>query len=114
MQKLIDAIRTLANGRLPDRMASPLIRSRSLSMTMPFVFGGRGEVSQHCNYAIIVVLHKKKGRTECSNSRDISLVVHGCKILVKIIARRLSEYCEHVAILPEEMSSFGRTDLPPI
>ena len=114
MQKLIDAIRTLAKGRLPDWMASPLSRSRSLSMTMPFVFGGRGEVPQHCKYAIIVVLHEEKSRTRCGNYRGISLVALACKILVKIIVRRLSEYCEHVAIWPEEMSSFGKTDLPPI
>ena len=52
------------------------------------------------------VLHKKKNRTECRNCRDISLVAHAGKILLKIIARRLSEYCEHVGILPEEQSGF--------
>ena len=31
---------------------------------------------------------------------------HAGKILLKIIARRLSEYCERVGILPEEQSSF--------
>ena len=69
---------------------------------------------QYCKYAIIVVLHKKKDWTECGNYRCTSLVAHACKILVKIIARRLSEYCEHAAILPEKKSSFGRTVLPPI
>ena len=52
-------------------------------------------------YAIIMVLHIKKIRTECSNYRGISLVAHAIKILLKIIARRLSEYCERVGILPE-------------
>ena len=56
--------------------------------------------------AIIVVLHKKKDRTECGNYRGISLVAHAGKILLKIIARRLSEYCERVGILPEEQSGF--------
>ena len=56
--------------------------------------------------AIIMVLHKKKDRTECGNYRGISLVAHAGKILLKIIARRLSEYCERVGILPEEQSSF--------
>ena len=56
--------------------------------------------------AIIMVLHKKKGRTECGNYRGISLVAHAGKILLKIIARRLSEYCERVGILPEEQSGF--------
>ena len=53
-----------------------------------------------------MVLHKKKDRTECGNYRGISLVVHAGKILLKIIARRLSEYCERVGILPEEQSGF--------
>ena len=56
--------------------------------------------------AIIVVLHKKKGRTECGNNRGISLVTHAGKILLKIIARSLSEYCEGVGILTEEQSGF--------
>ena len=56
--------------------------------------------------AIIMVLHKKKERTECGNYRDISLVAHAGKTLLKIIARRFSEYCERVGILPEEQSGF--------
>ena len=56
--------------------------------------------------AIIMVLHKKKDWTECGNYRGISLVAHVGKILLKIIARHLSEYCEHVGILPEEQSGF--------
>ena len=55
---------------------------------------------------IIMVLHKKKNRTECDNYRGISLVARAGKILLKIIARRLSEYCERVGILPEEQSGF--------
>ena len=53
-----------------------------------------------------MVLHKKKDRTECGNYRGISLVAHVGKILLKIIARRLSEYCEREGILPEERSGF--------
>ena len=56
--------------------------------------------------AIVVVLHKKKDRAECGNYRGISLVAHAGNILLKIIARRLSEYCEHVGILLEEQSGF--------
>ena len=61
---------------------------------------------QQLKYAIIMVLHKKKDRTECGNYRGISLVAHAGKILLKIIARCLSEYCERVGILPEEQSGF--------
>ena len=61
---------------------------------------------QQRKYAIVMVLHKKKDRTECGNYRGISLVAHAGKILLKIIARHLSEYCERVGILPEEQSGF--------
>ena len=56
--------------------------------------------------AIIMVLHKKKDRTECDSYRGISLVAHAGKIVPKIIARHLGEYCERVGILPEEQSGF--------
>ena len=53
-----------------------------------------------------MVLHKMKDRTECGNYRGISLVAHAGKVLLTIIARRLSEYCERVGILPEKQSGF--------
>ena len=53
-----------------------------------------------------MVLHKKKDRTKCGNYRSISLVAHAGKMLLKIIARRLSVYCERVGILPDEQSRF--------
>ena len=52
------------------------------------------------------MLHKKKDRTECGNYRGISLVAHAGKVLLKIIACRLSAYCERVGILPEEQCGF--------
>ena len=61
---------------------------------------------QQWKNAIIIVLHKKKGGTECGNYRGTSLVVHAGKILLKIIACHLSEYCERVGILPEVQSGF--------
>ena len=56
--------------------------------------------------AIIMILYKKKDWTECGNYRGISLVAHAGKILLKIIAPRLSGYCERVEILSEEQSGF--------
>ena len=53
---------------------------------------------------IIMVLHKKKDRSECGNYRGVSLVAHTGKILLKIIARHFSEYCERMEILSEEQS----------
>ena len=40
------------------------------------------------------------------NYRGISLAAHAGKILLKIIVRRLCEYCERVGILPKEQSGF--------
>ena len=56
--------------------------------------------------AIIMVFHKKKDRVECGKYRGISLVAPAGKILLKIIARRLSEYCERAGILLEAQSGF--------
>ena len=49
---------------------------------------------------------KRKDRAERGNYRGISLVAHAGKILLKTIARRFSEYCERMGILPEEHSRF--------
>ena len=53
-----------------------------------------------------MVLHKKNDRTECGNYRGISLVAHASKILLKIIARRLSENYDRVEILQERQSGY--------
>ena len=93
-------------------MESPSSCSKSPSTVIPpygrdcstssLAFGGGGDVPQQWKDAIIKVLHKKKDRTECGNYRGISLLAHAGKILLKIIARHLSAYCERVGILPEE------------
>ena len=116
MQELTDAIRSLANDKAvgPDGVSvelfkitlndDPALRRRLLDIVVRIWRGG--DVPQQWKDAIIMVLHKKKERTECGNYRGISLVAHACKILLKIIACRLSEYCERVGILPEEQSGF--------
>ena len=113
MQELTDAIRSLANGKavVPDGVSvelfkitlngDPALRRRLLDIVVRIWRGG--EVPQQWKYAIIMVLHKKKDRIECGNYRGISLVAHAGKVMLKIIARRLSEY---VGILPEEQSGF--------
>ena len=68
--------------------------------------GGGGGVPQQWKDATIKVLHKKNGRPECGNCRGISLVAHDGKVLLKVIADRLSDYCERENILPEEQCGF--------
>ena len=65
-----------------------------------------GEVPQEWKDATIKVLHKKKDRTECSNYRGLSLVAHAGKVLLKIVANRLGDFCEEAGILPKEQCGF--------
>ena len=64
------------------------------------------EVPQQWRDAVIKVLHKKKDRTECGNYRGISLLAHPGEVLLKIVATRLSAYCEAKNLLPEEQCGF--------
>ena len=116
MQELTDAICSLANGKAvgPDGVSIELFEitlngdsalPRRLLDIVVHIWSG-GEVSQQWKCAIIMILHENKDRTECGNYRGISLVAHASKILLKILARCLSEYCERVGILPEEQSGF--------
>ena len=116
MLELTGAIRSLANGKVvgPDGVSvelfkitvngDPALRRRLLDIVVCIWRGG--EVPMQWKYATIMVLHKKKDRTEYGNYRGISLVAHAGKILLKIIAHRPSEYCECVETLPEEQSGF--------
>ena len=116
MQELTDAIRSLANGKAvgPDRVSVELLKiafnrdpalcRRLLDIVVRIWMGG--EAPQQWKDDIIMVLHKEKDRPECVTYRVISLVAHAGKILLKIIARRLSEYCERVGILSGERSGF--------
>ena len=116
MQELTDATRSLANGKAvgPDGVSvelfkiilngDPALRRRLLDIVVRIWRGGG--VPQQWKGTIIMVFHKKKDGTECGNYMGISLVAHAGKILLKIIARPLSEYCERVGILPEEQSGF--------
>ena len=65
-----------------------------------------GKVPQGWKYATIKVLHKENNRTECSNYRGLSLVAHAGKVLPKIVANRLGDFCEEAGILPEEQYGF--------
>ena len=116
MQELTDAIHSLVNGKTVGSdvvsvelfkitlNGDPALRRRLLDIVVHIWRGG--EVPQPWKYVIIMVLHKKKDQTECGSYSGISLVEHAGKLLLNIIARRLSEYRERVGILPEEQSGF--------
>ena len=52
------------------------------------------------------MLHKKGDKTESGNHRGISLVSHAGRVLLKVVTRRLSAYCEAKGLLPEEQCRF--------
>ena len=65
-----------------------------------------GKAPQRWKDAVITVLHKKGDMTECGDYRGISLVSHAGNIFFKVVARRLSAYCEAKGLLPEEWCGF--------
>ena len=64
------------------------------------------EVPQQWLHAVIKFLHLNKDRTESGNYCGISLVALVGKTFLKIIATRLSAYCEVRNLLREEQCGF--------
>ena len=65
-----------------------------------------GKLPQQWKDPVITILHKKGDKMECGNYRGISLVSHAGKALLKVVARRLSAYCEAKGLLPKEQCGF--------
>ena len=76
------------------------------SLVLTTLIWREGKVPQQWKDAVITELHKKGDKTECGNYRGISLVSHAGKVLLKVVARRLSAYCEAKGLLPEEQCGF--------
>ena len=79
----------------------------SISLCLYLVAGGRCRNSGNIP-SPWYILHRMNDRTECSNYGGISLAAHAGKNICYCwtIARRFSECCERVGILPEERSDF--------
>ena len=114
--ELIGALRSMANAMAvgPDELPVEFLKLginhdptvlREFHRVIKLVRHQR-EVPQRWRDATIKVVHKKKDRTECGNYRGISLVVHADKFLLKIVATRLSAYCEARNSLPVEQCGF--------
>ena len=65
-----------------------------------------GKVPQQWKDAATTMLHKKGDKTECENYCGISLVSRPGKVLLQVVARRLSAYCEAKGLLSEEQCGF--------
>ena len=109
----LQAVRAMANWKVPgaDSLPVELLKldgpTREPGVPKHFhailVRVWRGEeISQEWKDATIKVLHKKSGRSDCNNLRGISLVFHAGKVLLKIVANRLNDFCEVQQILPEQ------------
>ena len=64
------------------------------------------KVPQRWRDAVKKMVHKKNDSTECGNYRGISLVAHAGKVLLKIVATRISAYYEAKGLLSEEQCRF--------
>ena len=110
------AIKAMANAKVvgPDGLPAELLKlelqqDRTILRELhrlTILIWRQGKVPQQWKYAVITVLHKKGDKTECGNYRGISLVSHAGKVLLKVVARRLSAYCEAKGVLPEERCGF--------
>ena len=87
-----------------DEPAEPIVLE-SFHAILVEVWTG-GEVPQKWKDATIKVLYKKSDRSNCSNYRGIPLLSHAGKVLLKIVANRLSDNCEAHDILPDEQCGF--------
>ena len=106
-------VRAMANGKAPgadslpvellkldDPTREPLVLKHFHAILVRVRRGE--EIPQEWKDATIKVLHKKSDRSDCNNFRGISLVSHAGKVLLKIVANRLRDFCEAQQILPED------------
>ncbi|CAB1101768.1 unnamed protein product [Ectocarpus sp. CCAP 1310/34] len=111
-----EAVREMVNRKAvgPDDLPAELIKLfldgdqgllREFHATVVDVWQ-TGDVPQQWKDATIKVLFKKGDTMECGKYRGISLVAHAGNVLLKVVATRLSHYCEREGILPEEQSGF--------
>ena len=115
-EKIAAAMKAMANEKAvgPDGLPVELLKlglQQDRTILLEFhrlttLIWREGKVPQQWKDAVITVPHKKGDKTECGNYRGISLVSHAGKVLLKVVARRLSAYCEAKGLLPEEQCGF--------
>ena len=119
------ALRSIVNGKAmgPDELPAELLKFGLSNSSYGILLAFHGiivavwmtrEVPQEWKDVTMKVLHKKKDRTECSNYRGLPLVAYAGKLLLKILAHRLGDFCEEVGIILEEQCGFGPNARQPI
>ena len=111
-EEIATAMKAMANKKAvgPDGLPAELLKlglQQDRTILLEFrrlttLIWREGKVPQQGKDAVIAVLHKKGDKTECGNYRGISLVSHAGNVFFKVVARRLSAYCEAKGLLPEE------------
>ena len=115
-EEMATAMKAMANAKAvgPDGLPAELLKlglqqDRTILRELhrlTILTWRQGKVPQQWKDAVITVLHKKGDKTECGNYHSISLVSHAGKVLFRVVARRLSAYCEAKGLLPEEQCGF--------
>ena len=110
------AMKTMANAKAvgPDGFPAELLK-RGLQQDQTILLKlhqlitliwCEGNVQQQWEDALITILHKTGDKTKCGNYRGISIVSHVGKVLLRVVARRLSAYREARGLLPEKQCGF--------
>ena len=107
-EEIATAMKRMANAKAvgPDGLPAELLKLGLQQDRLTILIWRQGKVPQQWKDAVITVLHKKGDKTECGNYCGISLVSHAGKVLLKVVDRRLSAYCEAKRLLPEEQCGF--------
>ena len=100
-EEIATAMKAMANAKAvgPDGLPAELLKLglqqdrtilRELHRLTILIWRQGRVPQQQWKYAVIIVLHKKGDKTECGNYRGISLVSHAGKVILKVVARRLT------------------------
>ena len=112
-EEIATAIKAMANAKVvgPDGLPAELLKlglqqDRTILLELhrlTTLIWRKGKVpQQQWKDVIITLLHKKGDKMESKNHRGNSLVSHAGKVLLDVVARRLSAYCEVKGLLPKE------------
>ena len=115
-EEIATAMKAMANAKAvgPDGLPAELLKlgvQQDLTILLELhrlitLIWRERKVPQQWKDAIITILHQKGDKTECGNYHGILLVSHAGNVLLKVVARRLSAYCEAKGLLPEEQCGF--------
>ena len=114
-EEIATAMKVMTNAKAvgPDGFPAELLKLGLQHRTIPLelhclttLIWRKGKVPQQWKDAVITVLHKKGDKTECGNYCGILLVSRAGKVLLNMVARRLSAYCEAKGLLLEEQYGF--------